>query len=273
MLNQAQLYPIPRAESLLDRLIIQLGHSAGICPICGKATVFFKFNENLRETGTCVFCRSTNRNRQLALVFLNAIAEMTGRKSGSIQQFSKRLNQKITIYNTDTFTSLHRYLKRYSNYIASEYFGSQYQSGTVVNQVIHQDLMATSFDSESIDILLSSDVFEHIPDPYRAFAEVHRILKPGGRHIFTVPFYQERYRDEVRATLDSRGMVHHLLPPIYHGDPLRPDGILVYVIFALEMLLKLHDLGYETRMYRVYDCWRGVLGANALVFESIKCDM
>lgn len=39
------------------------------------------------------------------------------------------------------------------------------------------------------DFIISSEVFEHIPQPVsRAFDNVHRLLKPGGVLIFTVPY-------------------------------------------------------------------------------------
>lgn len=271
-MEKYQLYPIPRTEQWIDQFVSQIRFSPGICPICGKGTIFFKFSSNLRETGICGWCRSTNRHRQIAVVLLNAISEKLETRFSSISSFiTQSKNQpKLTIYNTETVNPLHQRLQAYPGYIASEYWGHEYQSGEIVNQTLHQDLMATSFESNSIDLMLSSDVFEHIPNPYKAFAEVHRILKPGGKHIFTVPFYQEAYRDEVRSTLASDGTIQHLLPPIYHHDPLRPEGIIVYTIFSLEMLLKLSDMGYQIRMYRLHDIWQGVIGANAIVFESTK---
>ncbi len=66
------------------------------------------------------------------------------------------------------------------------------------------------------------------------------------------------------------GTVNNLLSPIYHGDPIRSEGILVYVIFSMEMLCKLSDIGYQVRMYDATDPLKGILGSNALVFESIK---
>ncbi len=156
------------------------------------------------------------------------------------------------------------------NYIASEYLGDNYESGELVNGVLHQNLMETSFATSSLDIVMSSDVFEHIPDPYKAFAEIHRILKPRGRHIFTVPFYGSRYRDEVRATVNIDGTLNHVLPPIYHDDPVRPEGILVYTIFSMEMLMKLDNMGYQVRMYNTRNPFKGILGNNAIVFDTIK---
>jgi hypothetical protein len=52
---------------------------------------------------------------------------------------------------------------------------------------------------------------------------------------------------------------------------LRPgEGILVYRIFSLEMMVKLSELGFFTNMYHLYNPFLGILGNNAIVFESIK---
>jgi ubiquinone/menaquinone biosynthesis C-methylase UbiE len=41
---------------------------------------------------------------------------------------------------------------------------------------------------QSVDIILLTDVLEHIPDLYKAFQEFTRILKPNGKIILTCPF-------------------------------------------------------------------------------------
>jgi ubiquinone/menaquinone biosynthesis C-methylase UbiE len=122
-----------------------------------------------------------------------------------------------------------------------------------------------------LDFVLSADVLEHIPQPYAAHREVYRILKPGGRHIFTVPFYQTRCVDERRAEIDEEGNIRHLLEPQCHSDPVRPAaGILVFTIFSLQMMTELEGIGFETRFYQLFSPWYGILGDNALVFEAVK---
>lgn len=179
----------------------------------------------------------------------------------------------MRVYNLEASGPIHDRLSQLPHYVASEYLGPDVHAGTVVDGVRHEDVQALSFEDESLDLVISSDVFEHVPDPYSGHAEVARVLRPGGRHIFTVPFHQTGFADEVRARLDEAGSVEHLLPPIYHADPVRPDqGILVFVIFGLEMLLRLRELGLVPFLYRLDQPQFGIVGDNAIVFEAIKAD-
>jgi SAM-dependent methyltransferase len=41
---------------------------------------------------------------------------------------------------------------------------------------------------KSFDVILCSEVFEHLPDPLKALNEFSRLLKPGGILIVTAPF-------------------------------------------------------------------------------------
>jgi SAM-dependent methyltransferase len=53
--------------------------------------------------------------------------------------------------------------------------------------VEHVSGPALPFPDEQFDVVLSFDVFEHIPDSDRHLAEVHRVLKPGGWYLLQTP--------------------------------------------------------------------------------------
>ena len=95
--------------------------------------------------------------------------------------------------------------------------------------------------------------------------------EPGGTHIFTVPFDQNGYHDDVRATPGRDGSPDHVKEPIYHYDPLtHDDTALVYTVFALEMLVKLREIGFMTSMYHLHSLVHGVYGQNAIVFKAVR---
>ncbi len=49
------------------------------------------------------------------------------------------------------------------------------------------DALALPFDSRAFDIVICSEVLEHIPDHRRAVREIVRVLKPGGTLVVSVP--------------------------------------------------------------------------------------
>jgi SAM-dependent methyltransferase len=85
--------------------------------------------------------------------------------------------------------------------------------------------------SRSADVVISGQVFEHIPFPFTSVLEIRRVLRPGGIFIMTVPTRGHRhdrydcwriYPDGVRAfaafaVMDVR-QVHADFPPQRIGD-------------------------------------------------------
>jgi SAM-dependent methyltransferase len=51
------------------------------------------------------------------------------------------------------------------------------------------EITALPFGNEGFDLVVAFDVIEHVEDDQRAFAELTRVLKPGGRLIFSVPLH------------------------------------------------------------------------------------
>jgi ubiquinone/menaquinone biosynthesis C-methylase UbiE len=73
--------------------------------------------------------------------------------------------------------------------------------------------------SESVDIILCTQVLEHLKYPVKALQEMHRLLKPGGRLCLTVPFAAEEhmlpydYFRYTRYALDFLMQEQGFLPP------------------------------------------------------------
>lgn len=257
-----QLYPHnprPRTEIESNALVTE---TQGRCSVCGKETQFTGWTEIFRESGFCQHCGSTNRQRQFGFIL---------RRSLEIVE-EDPWPSSLSIYNTEGTGSLHGHLCLTPGYQYSEYFGTGYQPGQIVKGIRHEDLQNLSFAQNSFDYVLTSDVLEHVPDPYQAHREIWRVLRSRGRHLFTVPFYPDRYFDEIRAYF-KEGELIHKEPPQYHSDPLRPEGVLAYTVFSLEMLLKVSAIGFLINTYVLYEPQYGIIGWNNLFFEAIKQDL
>jgi len=261
------LFPLEIRPSLFDRVVMRAGRLGPItCTVCGRVSVATGFTDNLRETGCCRRCGATNRQRQLARVACTVAAALTG---GRIRSLARLARTDLAVFNTEASGAVHEQLASMRRYEASEYLGPEHEPGAVVDGRQHQDLRRLSFADGSFDLVLSSDVLEHVAEPYDAHREIRRVLRPDGHHVFTVPFHLTLYRDEVRAEVGPDGEPRFLADPIYHGDPIRPgEGVLVYTIFSLEMLGRLADVGFSTTMYRLSEPRHGIVGRNTLVFDA-----
>jgi 2-polyprenyl-3-methyl-5-hydroxy-6-metoxy-1,4-benzoquinol methylase len=67
----------------------------------------------------------------------------------------------------------------------------------------HMDATRLEFLNQSFDIALSFDLVEHIPDLSRHLAEVHRILKPGGKYLLQTP---NLFSNALYCTIRYRGL-------------------------------------------------------------------
>ena len=256
-------------KDFIEKAIVNIGFGFIFCNICGSFRKIVVKTNNLREDATCKKCNSNSRKRHLSDVILDVINKKNNKSYNSLKSISK--DSDIRLYNVESNGALHYYLKHINNYVCSEYFGSYEKYGKEKDGVLNVDLMDIPFDENSFDLIISTEVFEHIPDPYKAFSEIYRVLKKGGSHIFTVPYYEDCEKDEIRAFIDENEEIVYLMEPQYHGDPIRSDeGILVYTIFAEEMLKKLQSIGFTVKLDRERNLFKGILGSNNIVFITTK---
>jgi len=218
---------------------------------CGRSGI------NWRETIICPLTKLNNRSR------------------GSLHIFDIELMAYFDdiIYITEQVTPLYSFLsEKYWNIIGSEYLGDKVKLGDVDEKGIrNEDLTHLSLDDESVDHILSFDCFEHFPDYQRAFKECHRILKPGGKMLWSVPFNRNSEQNIIRAQRKSDGSIKHLLAPEYHGDPVSPNGCLCFTHFGWEMLGHVKESGFSDAYGVLF--WSvdmGYLGSEQIFFIAYK---
>lgn len=225
---------------------------------CGDETVAGLKIPNWRERLTCPRCGLNNRVRA-SVQFLE---EIMGCRPES------------AIYISEQTTSLYQYLKsKYTNLVGSEYLGDRVNFGEIeqASGLRNESSTRLSFADESFDFVLSFDVFEHIPEYSKGLQECFRVLKPGGKLLFTVPFRMDNQQNLIRATRDSEGKVTHLMEPEYHGDPINDAGCLCFYHFGWQLLDELRDCGFTSAATHVY--WSdklGYLGQNQALFYAVK---
>ena len=124
----------------------------------------------------------------------------------------------------------------------SEYFADA-EPGAYRDGIRCEDAQRLSYADASFDLVTHTEVLEHVPDDARAFAELHRVLRPGGTMLFTVPLYGG-YPTIERARLRN-GDVEHMMEPAYHIDPLRGAGILAFRDYGCDILDRVRAVGFS----------------------------
>lgn len=154
------------------------------------------------------------------------------------------------------------------DYSSSHYF-PDVKSGSTHNGHRCEDLQALTFENESFDLFITQDVFEHLLQPELAFSEIARVLKPGGCHVFTIPwfgFQESRRRAEFR-----NGELIHLHPAEYHGNPIDPNGSLVITDWGQDLASVIDKhAGMSLDVIIAGNRIRGIYGESLNVFMSFK---
>jgi SAM-dependent methyltransferase len=184
----------------------------GFCPCCGKATVFVAFGHWFRDDYKCARCKSIPRQRAIMSVLADRCGDW----------------ENLSIHESSpcgpTFDRMKRDCANYSY----SYFYPEKKLGEVIGgggKVTNQNLQEMTFLDSSFDLFITQDVFEHLNEPEKALKEIFRCLKPGGKHVFTVPIYpflQTRPRIKM-----ENGHIVPIMEEQYHRNPISEKGSLV----------------------------------------------
>ncbi len=72
--------------------------------------------------------------------------------------------------------------------VFSEYH-SDVAPGTTWQGIRCEDAQGLTWPDACFDPVTHTEVFEHVPDDARGFLELRRVLRPGGKMLFTVPLF------------------------------------------------------------------------------------
>jgi SAM-dependent methyltransferase len=242
----------------------------GTCSVCGRETRFV-YNAwmlpddmkrdlgepalvhafAMRESLFCDGCGSNLRVRRIA----EALLELYGRNARTLVELVQEPGFRgLAVAEINSIGSIHGVLAAHSGLVYSE-FRPGAALGAEVDGARNEDVCRLSYDDAAFDLVLTSDTLEHVPDLARALREIRRVLRPGGRHVFTVPIVPTRATSEVRAHVGPDGAVVHRLPARHHGrgsGPFRLVGrkgdLLVFTDIGMDVVELLGEAGFDTEV-------------------------
>jgi SAM-dependent methyltransferase len=174
------MYILRRLIRLFRFYLLNGTSNLGSCSICGEKIKFVITGELWREHNICSFCDASPRQRALMTV-LNAVAPSW---------------HELTIYESSPYgASSKAFEKQCQNYVATHLF-KDVPLGSYQNGIRCENLEKMTLNDECFDVVISQDVMEHVLNPQKAFAEIARVLKPGG-----IIFSQYRFMIERNLSL------------------------------------------------------------------------
>ncbi|MGZ4320398.1 MAG: class I SAM-dependent methyltransferase [Gaiellaceae bacterium] len=219
------------------------GDGSGYCSVCGSSGRFVRNSWVMprdlardwppefvdRESQFCTTCGCSRRVRRLADVVIRTY----GAGAACVEELvSEPAFRTLRIAELNSVGRMHAFLEDLPYLTYAEY--------------PDEDIMSLSYGDSVFDLVLTSDTLEHVADPIQGLREVHRVLRPGGRHIFTVPL------DPRRSTTTSRDG----LAPQFHGrggGPFalvtRRSDMLAHTDFGADVGELLASLSYDPEVH------------------------
>jgi SAM-dependent methyltransferase len=246
-----------KISSLFDisKELIEGKINKGYCPICDSQTRFIEKDTWLRDFYVCQKCYSTPRQRAIIVVLELFFPEW---KNLKIHESSPGGASSTTIE------------KHGAEYTPTQFF-QDVTLGNSKEGIRCENLEKMTFEDNSFDLMITQDVFEHVMNPLAAFKEIERILKPGGAHVFTMPWYPKLNKTVQRARQLDNGEIEFLEEAIYHGNPIDSKGSLVTFDWGADFVDFIYvNSGMCTTIYREKDRNKGIDGEFLEVFISRK---
>jgi SAM-dependent methyltransferase len=228
------------------------------CTVCGnEAGVSYDYPDVrlrhahgigvLRETLACRACGATMRDRQLAAGLLAVLHDRTGQLVRDVAAWRAKPFGDLRILDTDSFSAMNTILRGLPGYFHSQYKPVGRNGEHLPDGSLNVNLLDMPFPDFSFDVILTSDVMEHVEDDACAHREIFRCLARGGTYVFTIPFNPCLFATR-RLTLPSGSPAgSFILDKQVHGDPHNASGILAHRIYGQQVFDDLRAIGYDPR--------------------------
>jgi SAM-dependent methyltransferase len=216
----------------------------GYCPCCEQETFFISTHQWLRDYFRCSHCGSIPRERALMLTIQNNYPNW----------------DQLKIHESSPGKRGHSILlkSRTADYTETQFFTNA-ELGSAVDGVRNENLEAQTFEDASFDLVITSDVMEHVYHPEKAFKEIDRTLKPGGAHIFSVPIINRHQPTQRWAELGEDGNPKFLFEPEWHGNPIDEKGSPVTMHWGFDIVDYIKEqTGAESEIIYIDDLKYGI---------------
>lgn len=213
------------------------------CYICNNMRVFLSTDKFPLIGWRCLSCRATPYHnaafKKIREIYFENLSGLSGR----------------SVYELSAHGAIYNALKKHSKKVGFNFFFSEflenYQLGHIYKGIRCEDVQTLTFPNDYFDLITSSSVFEHVEDDIAGFREIARTLKPGGLHIFTVPFDNSQ-NTIIRAKRFKSGAIEHFETPEYHSDPYRGEGgVFTWRNYGNDIYARIASAGLKTKFYNI----------------------
>jgi SAM-dependent methyltransferase len=201
-----------------------------------------------KESSHCASCGAKLRARRMAHVILQTYPVGSPMAPArSLAEWTRSPEaRRLRIAEINLIEGLHEQLENLPDFRSSDYHPGS-APGEMVEDTRSEDLTRLTYSDASFDLVLTSESLEHVPDLAAALREIHRVLDPGGRHIFTIPLLPGVKKTFTRTEVRPDGSLFHIAPLICHpgGDV----GYPVFTEFGADVSELLREAGFEVAVH------------------------
>lgn len=196
------------------------------CPICGNP---FQIRLCVDEMGVrCMRCGASPVSQSIVDVIKSECPDLPA----------------LAVYELSSRGKVVDWLRAHVGSLMTSEYIPQVAFGEVFQGVRCEDVQGLTFEDASFDLCTCTEVFEHVSNDRAGFQQVRRVLRPGGKFIFTVPLSGAQLTIERVRVHD--GQLIHVLEPEYHGDPFaHGERVLCVRNYGADILDRLREAGFS----------------------------